>query len=110
MKNDLEVGARIRSIREELHLSRDRFSEELGISEAFLGQIERGERSVSIPTLIKIREHTGYTTDYILFGEIEENLLTKKINRIANRHSEKELSFIYDFVRLTDNFCKKLDS
>ena len=54
--NNLEVGERIRSIRENLKMNREMFSEMIDISDVFLGQIERGERSLSIKTLSKIVE------------------------------------------------------
>lgn len=42
MQNNLEIGERIRGIRENLHMSREKFSEMIDISDVFLGQIERG--------------------------------------------------------------------
>lgn len=41
--NNIEIGNRIRSIRENMFMSREKFSEMIDISEVFLGQIERGE-------------------------------------------------------------------
>lgn len=67
MQNNLEIGERIRGIRENLHMSREKFPEMIDISDVFLGQIERGERSLSIKTLTKIVDFTGASTDYILF-------------------------------------------
>ena len=52
--NNLEAGERIRSIRENLKMNREMFSEMIDISDVFLGQIEKGERSLSIKTLSKI--------------------------------------------------------
>ena len=45
--NNIEVGERIRGIREDLDMTREAFSEVIDISDLFLGQIERGERSLS---------------------------------------------------------------
>lgn len=71
--NNLEVGERIRQIRKELHMNRESFSEMIDISDVFLGQIERGERSLSLKTLCKIVKYTGISTDYILFGNNKNN-------------------------------------
>ena len=46
--NNIEIGERIRSIRENMLMSREKFSEMVDISEVFLGQIERGECSLSL--------------------------------------------------------------
>ena len=73
LPNNLEVGERIRKIREELLLNREKFSEAIDISDVFLGQIERGERSLSLKTLCKIVSFTGTSTDYILLGNDSNN-------------------------------------
>ncbi len=59
MQEDYKVGERIRKIREELNMNRENFSEMIDISNVFLGQIERGERSLSLKTLSKISKFTG---------------------------------------------------
>lgn len=86
--NNVEVGERIRKIREELKMNRETFSEMIDISDVFLGQIERGERSLSLKTLCRIVSFTGSSTDFILFGTMEENATINKINRILNRSSD----------------------
>lgn len=45
MQDDFIVGERIRGIREGLNMNREKFSEMIDISNVFLGQLERGERS-----------------------------------------------------------------
>ena len=73
MKDNLEIGSRIRSIREGMKLSRNSFSEKINISEVFLSQIERGEKSISLNTLINICNTTGFSSDYILFGNLKNS-------------------------------------
>ena len=43
------IGNRIRQGREALGLTRDQLAELLGISSYYLGQLERGERQMSLP-------------------------------------------------------------
>ena len=59
------VGERIRKLREQFNMSREKFSEIIDISEVFLGQIERGERSLSLKTLSKIVAYTGSSLSLI---------------------------------------------
>lgn len=89
MNDNIDVGERIRKIREDLQMSRETFSEMIDISDVFLGQIERGERSLSIKTLTKIVKYTGSSTDYILFGETTNNDIICKINKILNKCSDR---------------------
>lgn len=41
MEEDILIGERIRKIREDLKMSREKFSEMIDISDVFLGQIKR---------------------------------------------------------------------
>ena len=52
--NYREIGDKIRIEREKFGISREKFSELLNLSPFFVGQIERGERKMSISTLINI--------------------------------------------------------
>lgn len=104
--NNIEVGERIRKIREELKMNRETFSEMIDISDVFLGQIERGERSLSIKTLCRIVSFTGVSTDFILFGKIENNSTISKINRILNKSSDAMISYIYQIINASFSFFK----
>ena len=106
MQEDYKVGERIREIRENLNMNREKFSEMVDISSVFLGQIERGERSLSIRTLTKIVNFTGASTDYILFGNDKTNTTINKINRILNTCSKEGLNFIYEFTCSINTFLK----
>ena len=107
MQNNLEIGERIRNIRENLHMSREKFSEMIDISDVFLGQLERGERSLSTKTLIKIVDYTGVTADFILFGNLENNSIISKINRVLKKCPDDVLNYIYDLIHSTFYFIKK---
>ena len=107
MEDSIIIGERIRKIREDLKMNREKFSEMIDISDVFLGQIERGERSLSTKTLVKIVRFTGVSADFILFGNEESNNTLAKINRILNKCSEDLLNYIYDLIHTTFNYVKK---
>ena len=108
MQDNIKIGERIRKIREDLHMSREKFSEMIDISDVFLGQLERGERSLSTKTLIKIVSFTGSSADFILFGEESSNNNTiSKINIILNKCSNEVLDYIYKLIHDTFYFIKK---
>lgn len=107
MQENIEIGERIRNLRLSFHMTREKFSEAVDVSDVFLGQIERGERAISLKTLKKIVNFTGCSTDYILYGTSNNNSIISKINRILNNCSEPTLNYIYDFIRSTYLFFKK---
>ena len=109
MQDNIEVGERIRKIRENLNMTREKFSEKVDISDVFLGQIERGERSLSIKTLYKIVEFSDSSADYILFGNKNDNVVYNKINKTLNRCSDNELNYIYNIIKCSYSFFKTFD-
>lgn len=104
--NNLEVGERIRSIREGLKMNRERFSEMIDVSDVFLGQIERGERSLSLKTLCRIVSFTGVSTDFILFGNTTTNSTIHKIDRILARSSDANIEYFYELINCSHVFFK----
>ena len=104
--NNLEVGERIRKIREDLKMNRETFSEMIDVSEVFLGQIERGERSLSLKTLCKIVKYTGVSTDYILFGNTTNNTTRNKINKILDKSSDECVDYLYQLIHCSNTFFK----
>ncbi len=107
MLDNIQIGERIRKVREDLNMSRETFSEMIDISDVFLGQLERGERSLSTKTLVKIVNYTGFSSDYFLFGTDSSHSIISKINKILNSCSDDFLDYIYKFIRDTFHFVKK---
>ena len=75
--------------------------------DVFLGQIERGERSLSLKTLCRITSFTGTSTDYILFGNSSNNTLMNKINKILLKSSDLMLEYAYKILIASYSFFKK---
>ena len=107
-KEDIDIGERLRGIRENMHMNREEFSEKIDITDSFLGQIERGERSLSVKTLKKVVKYTGVSADYLLFGQDTNNKTLQKINNILTVNSETTSDFIYHIVMCSNDFCKKI--
>lgn len=84
-----EIGVRIRFEREKLNLSREKFAEIVGLSPFYIGQIERGDRNMSVDTLVKISNALSVSVDYILKGRIlyMENIYT--LEAIENNYKEE---------------------
>ncbi len=106
MKNTLEVGNRIRNVREGLRMSRSVFSEKINISESYLAQLELGNKSIGINTLIALCEYTGYSSDYFLFGNNVNDDLNKKIIRMVSVLPENSLDLVYEVVRSIKSHIK----
>jgi transcriptional regulator with XRE-family HTH domain len=63
------VGQRLREEREMLELSREKFAEIIELSDYYVGQLERGERQMSLNVLVKIANCLHISLDYLIFGQ-----------------------------------------
>lgn len=61
-----KIGKRIREERLFLNLTQERLAEDVGLSTAYIGQIERGDRSLTLDNLIIVAKRLGVTVDYLL--------------------------------------------
>lgn len=69
----IKVGNRIKRIRQEKGITREKLSEIIGISTMYLGQLERGERRGGINNYIEIANTLNLSLDYLFFNEIYTN-------------------------------------
>ena len=98
MKDNLEIGSSIRNIRESMKLSRSSFAEKINISEVFLSQVERGEKSISLNTLITICNNTGFPSDYILFGNTNTSSTSNRILKLLNQLPDEANTIVYNMA------------
>lgn len=95
------IGARIRQIREELFKeSRVDFGNRCGLTERYIGQVERGDFLLKLESLDKIASSIGVDVDYLLYGKgnNENSLMKQNIYNIIDKSSKAELSFYYKFL------------
>ena len=105
MKNYLKyLGENIRTARKSKNLTIETLSELVGISESFLGTVERGESSISIETLINLCQTLNVSADYLVLdgkdnkpspSDAKDTLFTMLRNA-----SDAELNFLIDYVKL----------
>ena len=65
-----KLGERIREERQHLRLTQAQLAEAIDISDTYMGAIERGERGLSLDTLVMFAERLGVTVDYLLSDSV----------------------------------------
>lgn len=98
--NFKDVGERIRTEREKLQVSREKFAELLNLSPFFVGQIERGERKMSISTLISVSECLHISIDYLIFGEVYKADKDNNLQYLLSSCSSKEIKVIEEITKI----------
>ncbi|MCD7955995.1 MAG: helix-turn-helix domain-containing protein [Lachnospiraceae bacterium] len=76
MQSKLEIGQRIRRLREAHGYTREQLAEFLDISPRFCYDIELGKKGMSLETLCAFSQALNVSTDYILFGPKQESANT----------------------------------
>jgi transcriptional regulator with XRE-family HTH domain len=98
----MDIGKNIRKNRSKLKLSRKKISEITGVSEGYIGEIERGEKVPSIETLLKISRPLKLTVSQLI-GEI--NILDDylvDLQKIAVKKPE-EIKRLVSLLKLLSN-------
>ena len=86
---NLEIGQRIREIREDKGMSRKELANKAGVTEQTILYVESGKRGLSSYTIRGISRALNITTDHILFGKSD---------------TKDQLDFLSQaFVSLTDD-------
>lgn len=71
--NYKKLGKRIREERLRLNLTQAQLAESIDISDTYMGAIERGERSLTLDTLVRLVNRLGVTVDYLLSDFVTDN-------------------------------------
>lgn len=91
-------GKRIKNIREnELRLNKTDLAKQIGISSQFLGLVEDGKGNLTYRSVKLLRDLTGHSADYILFGLDDSVIKTTRI--FLQRYKEQELIDALDMLK-----------
>ena len=89
-KEQYERGQRIKKIREEeLKMNKTQLAREIGTSSQFLGFVEDGKGNLVYYSLRKLREVSGHSADYILFGL--DDTCINKTKKLLKDYSEEDI-------------------
>ena len=97
--NYKEIGEKIRNERETFEMSREKFAELLNLSPFFVGQIERGERKMSIGTLINVSECLHVSIDYLIFGEVYKVEESSGLQYLISNCSSRQIKAIEEITK-----------
>lgn len=90
------LGKRIKEERMKLNLTQETLAEDVDLTTAYIGQIERGERNLTLENLVKVSNRLGVSVDYLLSDSllIETDTSIISISQLLNGRTlrEKELA------------------
>jgi len=103
---DLEIGKRLRHLRENVGLTQDQLSERLKISNNYYGQVERSYKELSKQLAAKLAEFYSVTLDYLYYGSDKELIYENpeysnkgELIRYIRSCSEEDCTILLPIVR-----------
>jgi transcriptional regulator with XRE-family HTH domain len=77
MGDEVTMGQRVRELRRERGASQEELGVILGLTKSSVSRIESGDRGLAAQEVALLAPFLGVTSDRILFGEVEEELLLR---------------------------------
>ena len=96
------LGRRIREERLKLNLTQENLAEDVGLTTAYIGQIERGERSLALDKLVLVANRLGVTVDYLLSDSVatDESMSNNLMLQLFSNRSEKDKMLAVNMVKM----------
>lgn len=96
------IGKRIREERLRLNLTQEKLAEDVNLSMAYIGQVERGDRSLTLDNLIIVAKRLGVTIDYLLSDCItpKEDDEYRLWSQLMDARSQREKMLVINMVNL----------
>lgn len=106
--SNVEIGERIRELREIQNYTRECLAEKVDISAKFLYEIEVGKKGFSADTLCRLSKALCVSCDYIMYGEEKEHRSKEKIICVLEMLEPKQVSKIQDILKILSTMCDAL--
>ena len=101
---NVEIGERIKKSREQVKMTQEKLAEKVNVSPQYISDLERGVVGVSIPTLKSLCIVLGVSSDSLLFGNLQENDISK-ITECCRHLSDEQYKTVEEIIiKLTEAF------
>jgi len=87
-----KLGMRVRQQREMNNLTQAQLAEAVGVSNSFIGHIERGEKKASVETLVALCNAMGITPMLLLQDSLSDTVMQSQLRfEEENEHLMRDL-------------------
>lgn len=95
------LGERIREERRRLNLTQAQLAEAIDISDTYMGAIERGERGLSLDTLVRLANRLGVTVAYLLSDSVSDSApnILAQFKQITDNQPLERKAFAIQLLR-----------
>ena len=105
------LGERIREERRRLNLTQAQLAEDIDISDTYMGAIERGERSLTLDTLVRLVNRLGVTIDYLLSDSVTDtdSNIMEQFKQIIDHQPLERKQLAVNVLRTIFSYFEKQD-
>ena len=102
----MKLGEKIKKERLRNRLTQEMLAEMADITSSYVGQIERGERKVTLSKLVRIANVLNVSIDYLLSDtmEMKDDNLQVEIKNAMNNMKEKDKLMIIDIIKIINDY------
>lgn len=72
------IGKRIREYRKTQHMNQETLGEKAGLHHTYIGQVERGEKNLTVGSLVRISDALGISPEQLLSDQAPDTSATRK--------------------------------
>lgn len=103
------IGDRIRVARKALNLTQEEASERCDITSSFYGNVERGDKKMSVETLVKVSKGLEISTDVLLDTSIKkQDILIELLQNIQQKTDEKQFEKFLLLIKTMSTIADQL--
>lgn len=102
----VKLGEKIKRERVHNRLTQEMLAEMAEITSSYVGQIERGERKVTLSKLVRIANVLNVSVDYLLSDTIDtiEDDLEIEVKNAMNNMGEKDKKMVIDIIKIINDY------
>ena len=105
-ERNLEIGNRIRAMREDKNLTQEKLADALEFkSTEHVSRLENGKHSLTLKRIIQLHELFGVSADYIIWGE---NPPRNDVSALADRLSRLEPEYLQELEKIIDSYLRTI--
>lgn len=102
----MKLGEKIKKERMRNRYTQEMLAEMAEITSSYVGQIERGERKVTLSKLVRIANVLNVSIDYLLSDTINtiDDELEVEIKNEVGKMKDKDKSMVMDIIKIINDY------
>lgn len=104
----IKLGERIKEERIKRQKTQDNLAEAINMSTSYVGQIERGERHLTLDTLVCIANYLKLSVDYLIRDSLEIQLIDSidEWKQITDEKTAEQKQILLEAIKAISNLLK----